>query len=422
MPAFWPRLFWLGLCLAGLSVQATEDLTPWREAVKTGEFQATIDRLRPGETLRLGAGTYRGPIALRTPHVTIVSDVGATISGGGAGSVVVIEAEGVTVRGLRIEHSGNSYEQVDAGISIRSTADVRLENNVIEDCLFGVDISGSRRISVTGNRISSKALDLGLRGDGIRIWASEDVEILRNLWSDTRDIVSWYSKRVRFEDNEGTRSRYSLHSMYSNDLFIKNNFFHENSVGIFLMYGQGTTVLNNRVQSSLGSTGIGLGMKETSGVYAQGNSFLYCATGILVDNSPWLPASRNWFVKNQIAFNQSGVLFSNDREGNEFRANVLRGNALDADTESRSGSRSLWIDNAWDRYDGFDENRDGVGDTPYVVKKYADILTSSDPAAGFFRHSPVLVLIEVIARLIPTTDPAVILKDERPHVDRGGRG
>lgn len=422
MPALWGRFLFLGLCLAGLSVQATEDLTPWREAVKTGEFQATIDRLRPGETLKLSAGTYRGPIAIRTPRVTIVSDDGATISAEGKGSVVVIEAEGVSIRGLRIERSGSSYEQVDAGISVRSTADVRLENNVIEDCLFGIDISGSRLVTLTGNRISSKSLALGLRGDGIRVWASDDVGIFRNFWSDTRDVVSWYSKRVRIEDNEGTRSRYSLHSMHSTDLFIKNNFFHENSVGIFLMYGQGATILDNRVQSSLGSTGIGLGMKETSGVYSQGNSFLYCATGILVDNSPWLPASRNWFVKNQIAFNQIGVLFSNDRAGNEFRTNVLRGNALDADTESRNGSHGLWVDNIWDRYDGFDENRDGVGDTPYVLKKYADILTSSDPASGFFRHSPVLVLIDVIARLIPTTDPAVILKDERPHVDRRGRG
>jgi nitrous oxidase accessory protein len=418
----WRRFFLSGLCLIGFAAPATEDLMPWREKDKTGELQARVDRLRPGGTLRLEAGTHRGPIVIRTSHVSVVSAAGARISGDGLGSVVVIEAQDVTLRGLHLVGSGDSYEQVNAGISVRSSADVRLEDNVIQDCLFGIDIAGSERVLVEGNRISSKALDLGLRGDGIRVWASEDVEVRRNFWSDTRDVVSWYSKRVRFDDNEGTRSRYSLHSMYSTDLFIRNNFFHENSVGIFVMYGSGTTILDNRVRHSLGPTGMGLGLKETSGVYAQGNSFLYCATGILVDNSPWLPSARNWFFDNRIAFNQNGVLFSNDREGNEFRANILSGNVQDADSESRNGSRSLWVDNAWDRYDGFDGNHDGVGDTPYILKKYADVLTSSDPAVQFFRGAPVLALIDVIARLVPTTDPTVVLRDERPRFHRGGGG
>lgn len=395
---------------------------PWREDVKTGEFQTRIDRLQPGDVLRLESGTYRGPIVIRRPNVAIVSEEGAKISGEGLGSVIVIEADGVTIRGIKIVDSGNSYEQVNAGISIRSSSNIHIENNTIYDSLFGIDIAGSDHVIIKGNRISSKPLALGLRGDGIRVWASSDVEVIRNLWSDTRDVVSWYSKRIRFEENEGARSRYSIHSMYSSDLFIRGNFFHENSVGIFLMYGNGTTILDNRIQQSLGSTGMGLGLKETSGVYVQGNTFLYCATGILVDNSPWQPGAHNWFFKNRIAFDQNGVLFSNDREGNEFRNNQLHGNVQDADTESRNGSHSLWVNNVWDHYDGFDENHDGIGDTPYVLKKYADLLVSSDPAAQFFHGSPVLTLVDLIARLVPTTHPTVILRDARPLVTTGGNG
>jgi nitrous oxidase accessory protein len=185
------------------------------------------------------------------------------------------------------------------------------------------------------------------------------------------------------------------------------------------MYGSGTAILDNVVEQSLGSTGLGLGLKETSNVYAQGNSFLYCATGILVDNSPWQPGQRNWFFKNKIAFNQNGVLLSNDREGNEFRANTLNGNVQDVDTESRSGSKSFWVDNTWDRYDGFDENQDGIGDMPLVLKKYADVMTASDPAAQFFYGSPVLSLIDLVSRLLPTTEPMVILRDLRPHLVTG---
>lgn len=389
----------------------------WRERETVlGALQLRVLALDPGGVLELEPGIHQGPIVIRTPGVTIRGVKGSIIDGEGHGTVVIVEADDVTLENFEVTGSGTSHDQVDAGVSVRNAARVKLRQLVVVDCLFGIDIAKGRDVSLEDSRISSKSLDLGLRGDAIRIWASRDIVIRGNHWRDTRDAVSWYSERVRFEDNDASRARYSVHSMYSKSLIIQNNRFLDNSVGIFIMYGEGTTILDNLVRGSLGATGIGLGMKETSSLFARGNRFIYCSTGILVDNSPWNPDSRNWFQENYIAFDGVGVLFSSGREGNLFEANTFEANGVDADSETRTQSQSTWRGNYWDAYDGFDRDGNRVGDTPYRVIKYADLMTGSHPAARFFYATPVAALVGLVERLLPLTEPTVLLEDHEPRL------
>jgi nitrous oxidase accessory protein len=386
---------------------------------EVGSLDKRIQALHPGETLELPAGDYDGPIVIRTPDVTIRGLPGAHISGHGHGSVIVVAADGVTIEGLAITDSGSFYDHVDAAITVHNVRRVSLRDNHIRECLFGIDVGNAWDITIEGNDIRSKALSLGLRGDAVRLWAVRDAHVRRNHWSDTRDAVSWYSERVSFEENTATRSRYSIHSMYSKSLYIRKNRFDGNSVGIFIMYGEGTTILDNLVRGSVGTTGLGLGMKETSSLYAHGNSFIYCATGILVDNSPWEPSTRDWFQNNYIAYNGTGVLFSNGREGNSFESNVFESNGLDVDTSSRQPSHSLWRGNTWDNYDGFDHDRNGIGDTPYRVYKYDDLLSDAHPSTRFFYATPIVSLLALVEKLLPFSEPVELLADPLPRMPGG---
>lgn len=412
------RLRWaLGVGCVIASAGATaraNDLAAWRSDEKVGALQHEIDKLRPGDTLRLAAGVFEGPIIIRTPGLTLDGGGQAEIDGGGAGTVVVVAAADVTLRDLRITGSGQAHEQVDAGISVRSARNVRIEGVTVADCLFGIDMEYSRGVVVTRNRISSKNLALGLRGDAIRIHSSQDVLIAGNHWSHARDVVAWYSEGITFQSNLGEDSRYSLHSMYTKRLNIVANRFLRNSVGIFLMYGNGMTVRKNVIMHSLGATGVGIGLKETSGIFVQDNTILYCASGILVDNSPWEPTMRNWFYRNTVAFSTQGVLLSNDRAGNEFRGNVFQANLVDVQSESRGRSHSLWEGNVWDKYAGFDRDRNGVGDTAHVLHSYGDAMADTHSFTGFFHATPVELLIETIQRLVPLTEPTVVLQDPKP--------
>lgn len=407
----------LGALLAsflGTSLAAPGTDAGWRQRVEAGALQARIDEVLPGGSLILEAGVHEGPITIGTPHVHLEGRPGAIIDGRGLGSVVIVAAPGVSLEGLTVRNSGSSNTQVDAGVRVQGQRGIALRSLMIEDTLFGIDIGDSRDLLVEDCDLVSRPAEVTMRGDALRIWASEDVMIRGNRWRESRDAVAWYSKRVTFEDNVGVRSRYSIHSMYSEHLTIRGNRFEDNSVGIFLMYGDGFAVLNNEILRSSGAAGIGLGLKETSNVYAEGNVIASCASGIVVDNSPWSPRSKNWFHRNLISFNGRGIVLANDRSGNQFVGNVIRSNTESVDTEDRKTSASLWQKNYWDVYQGFDRNGDGLGDTPHTPRKFGDIITGQSPATQFFEGTPVLAIIGLVERLVPITEPLLVLTDPAP--------
>lgn len=386
----------------------------WHQDVKTGPLQKEIDQLAPNGRLVLPKGNYQGPIHIKTSGVTIEGEPGTVISAGGKDSVIVISADDVTIKELTITGSGTSYTQADSGIGLRSVNNAKLQNNKIVDCLFGIDVYGGKNITIQGNDIASKNLDIGLRGDAIRLWTVTDSEVSENRWSHSRDVVSWYSKKILFKDNHGSDSRYSLHSMYSEHLRIQNNVFKRNKVGIFLMYGTDFIITNNHIEKALGATGMGIGLKESSNIFAQNNTINYSAVGILVDNSPFKVGSRNWFHGNKMAFNGKGVVLSNDLPGGEFKKNIFLGNLEDVDSESRNGSKSIWDKNYWDKYEGFDQNKDDIGDTSFIVRKYGDTLRGRDPKAAFFHGTPLVTLLRLIEEVANIGEPTVVLTDHNP--------
>ncbi len=409
------------LTLSPLPARASDEgmsderpVASWHQEVKTGPLQVEIDRLSPGGHLILPKGTHLGPIHIKTPGVTIEGAPGAIISAGGKESVIVIGADDVTVKGFTITGSGTSYTQADSGIGLRSVNNTKLIDNNIVDCLFGIDVYSGKNITIRGNSISSKSLEIGLRGDAIRLWSTTDSEVSDNKWAHSRDVVSWYSKRILFKGNHGSDSRYSLHSMYSEHLRIQNNVFIRNKVGIFLMYGSDFIITNNKIERSLGATGMGIGLKESSNIFAQNNTINYSAVGVLVDNSPFKMGSRNWFHDNNLSFNGKGVVLSNDLRGGEFKKNTFLGNLQDVDCENRSGSKSHWDKNSWDKYVGFDQNHDNIGDTSFIVKKYGDTLKGSNPKAAFFYGTPLFTLLELIEKVAHVGEPVLILTDHNP--------
>lgn len=160
---------------------------------------------------------------------------------------------------------------------------------------------------------------------------------------------------------------------------------------------------------------MGIGFKETSDVEVSGNRVLYCATGLYLDVSPYQPDTTNRIHDNLIAYSGIGILFLNDWQGNDIRANRLKGNITQvAVSGARTAKRNQWSGNYWEDYEGFDLDQDGIGDGPYEYFNYADRIWMDVPPARFFKGSPVLEVLDFLERLAPFTDPAMVLRDERP--------
>lgn len=407
----------------GKQFQLTVLLFAFFQAALTAEemrpLQPLLDEAETGSTLVLEPGLYKGP-AVIDKSMTLEGQGKVIIDAGGKGTVLLVDSDGVTISGLHLRGSGTSHNDLDSGIQVRGKYNV-IKDNVITDTLFGIDLQESNNNIVRRNKISSKDLNLGMRGDAIRLWYSYDNRILDNEVTNSRDVVVWYSRDNTIARNTGSGGRYSLHFMYSQYNLVEDNVYFDNSVGIFVMYSDGIVLRNNHIRNATGATGVGIGFKETSELIIENNQVLYCASGLYIDTSPWQPDTTNVFNNNLIAYNGIGANFLSDWTGNEFRENQFKGNLTQVSVSgSGSAARNLWEGNYWDDYEGFDLNNDNVGDTPHELHSYADRLWMDVPPAQFFKSSPLLETLDFLERLAPFHPPKLLLRDPAPIMKTGG--
>ena len=388
-------------------------IAPAGYAASYPSLQELVDKAKPNSTLIPPPGTYAGPVTLEFP-LTIDGKGEVTVDAAGKGSVIYIDTDGAVIRGLRLTNSGDSHNDIDSGIQVRGNFNV-IKDNVIDNCLFGIDLQQSEHNIVRRNHISSKPKELGVRGDSVRLWYSFYNKITDNVIRDSRDMVVWYSANNTIARNDSRGGRYSLHFMYSQFNEVDSNHYEHNSVGIFLMYSDSVVVKNNYIAYANGATGMGIGFKETSGVEIANNKILYCSTGLYIDVSPFQPEMTNNIHDNVIAFTSIAIDFLNDWTGNIFERNSFKGNQTQISVAGGgTASRNIWKGNYWDDYEGFDLNKDGIGDTPYELYGYADRIWMDVPVARFLQGTPVMAVLDFLERLAPFSTPTMLVKDEAP--------
>jgi len=380
-------------------------------------FQDLIDKAPAGSLLKPPPGSYSGPVTINKP-LTIDGGGQVTIDSGDRGTVMVLDASDSTIRGIHLTGSGDSHDTDDSCLDVRGNHNT-IENLELDNCLFGLDLKQSNNNTIRGNSIRSKDRELGVRGDGLRLWYSNDNLIEKNKIIDSRDMVAWYSNKNVFRDNLGKRSRYSIHFMFANDNVVERNEFYDNAVGVYFMYTEGGVVRNNVISHATGATGMGIGFKEASGTIIENNEIIYCGVGIGSDLSPFQPDSTIEIRGNRFAYNGVGILFNSETGGNNIIDNIFEGNltqvAYGGHGDNNNSPKNVWSGNYWDDYQGFDRNGDGVGDKTHELYAYADQIWMELPIARFFRSSPVMELLDFLERLAPFSTPDLILRDEKPR-------
>lgn len=381
-------------------------------------LQQAIDKAKPDSKLTLPAGVYRGNIVIDKPLILDGKDQKAIIEGDGNGTVITIRSNRVTIKNLTIRHSGEEHERVDAGISLKKVKQCHILRNKITDCLFGIDMAETTHSDIVGNYITSKPFALGLRGDGIRLWYSNDNHLSDNHLYKSRDFVIWYSHGNLIEKNSGEYGRYSLHFMYTGKNIVRDNTYKHNSVGIFFMYSQDTIATGNTIENSLGTTGLGIGLKDASNFTLRDNTIIYCARGLFIDRSPFQPDTNNTISGNRIIYNSEGIHFHSLSLNNIFTGNTFKGNIENVinDSYNTKITQNRFDGNYWDDYEGFDKNRDGIGDGAYHYYAYADKVWLLNPNVKFFYGSPVITVLNFLAKLAPFSQPVLLVKDAHPKM------
>jgi len=381
-------------------------------------LQDAIDKAPSGSILSLPAGVYKGNIIINKPLTIVGKEEGVIIDGEESGTVITAKGSFITLKNLTITGSGDRHEGLDAAIKLSDGKQCEISHCQIEDCLFGIDMQMVNNSLISDNTITSKNLELGLRGDGLRLWYCNDNIIRKNSLIKSRDMVVWYSHGNEIVGNYSEYCRYSLHFMYAGKNLVKDNHYTFNTVGIFFMFSRDAVVTGNVIKSALGATGMGIGFKDASNFILKDNTIIYNAQGLYIDRSPFEPDTHNWIIGNRILYNSEAMHFHSLSENNVIKENIIMGNIEDIVNDSRGAktNENEIAGNYWDKYEGFDRNKDNVGDTPHKVYQYADQLWVYNPDVKFFYASPVISLLNFLAKLAPFTKPLFLMEDRQPKV------
>ncbi len=379
-------------------------------------LQLYVEITPAGGVLKPPPGRYAGPIVIKKP-ITIDGGGKVVIDGEGTGTVLTIKADKTVIRGLHITHSGGSHDSVDAGINIEAN-DCLVEKNKLDNVLFGIQLKKADNNIVRNNTLSSLDRDISIRGDGIRMWYAHDNKIENNMLDKVRDLTSNNSTGNKIIGNTIRNSRIGMEFIYSHDNEVANNTITKNITGIVLIYSNQLNIHNNRISHMRKLTGAGLSFKESAQVQVKNNEIAHCAVGLQA-NSPLDPSNRMIAEGNLFTYNVLGLYFYGEKGGHIIRKNHFENNFTDVlGSASMTVRDNIWDQNYWDTYQGFDRDKDGIGDKPHDVFLYSERIWADNSRAKFFRGSPAMEMLDLSFRLAPFSQPELQYSDPHPRMSK----
>ena len=375
----------------------------------TAAFAAAV----AGDTILVNAGHYKEKTLIITKRIVLKGINYPVLDGEKKYEIISIKANGVIVEGFRIVHSGISSLEDLSGIKIYDSKNVVIKNNILEDTFFGIYTQNGTNCTIENNQLTATSREEQQSGNGIHCWKSDSMQIIGNTISGHRDGIyfEFVTHSVIWRNTSVKNIRYGLHFMFShNDAYIAN-YFRNNGAGVSVMYSHGVKMYSNVFEENWGDGAYGLLLKEITDSYIDGNTFVKNTSGIYMEG-----ASRIHMQKNLFKNNGWGMKIQASCMDIEVTKNNFIGNTFDVST---NGSLVLntFNNNYWDKYDGYDLNKDQVGDVPYrPVSMYSMIVEKNPPAMLLFR-SFITSLLDKTEKVLPSLTPEG-LKDNRPMMKR----
>jgi nitrous oxidase accessory protein len=372
-------------------------------------IQKAIDASVNGDVILVEAGTYRekGIVITRAIHLKGISY--PVLDGEKKYEIIAIKASNVTVEGFKVIHSGNSSMEDIAGIKIYNSHNVIIRNNILDDTFFGIYSQYGINCTIEKNNISAYGKAEQQSGNGIHCWKSDSMRIIANTITGHRDGIyfEFVTNSVIWRNSSQKNIRYGLHFMFShNDSYI-SNIFKNNGAGVAVMFSHGVKMFHNFFEENWGDAAYGLLLKEISDSYIDGNYFVKNTSGIFMEGASRIQLQKNLFKSNGWGMKIQASCMDIVVEQNNFIANTF--------DVATNGSLVLntFNNNYWDKYEGYDLDKDKLGDIPFrPVSMYSMIIEKNPPAMMLFR-SFITTLLDKTEKLLPSLTPEN-LKDEHP--------
>ena len=364
-------------------------------------IREAIAAAREGDTIVVGKGTYKEGNILINKRIVLLGKGLPVLDGQGKNEVVSINAHGAVIKGFKIVNSGHAALEDPCGIKVYDRNDVVIENNILDNNFFGIYIQNGKNCIIKDNVIQAYGKDEQLSGNGIHCWKSENLRIIGNKISGHRDGIyfEFVTESVIWRNIAQKNIRYGLHFMFShNDAYI-TNIFRNNGAGVAVMFTKNVKMFNNHFEQNWGDSAYGLLLKEISDSYIFNNTFSRNTSGIYMEGTSRVKVEKNVFSANGWGMKIQASCMDNEIVNNNYLKNTF--------DISTNGSLVLntFDSNYWDKYEGYDLNRDSKGDVPYHPLSLFAVLTESNPSTMLLYRSFMISLLDKSEKVLPSITP-----------------
>ena len=358
-----------------------------------------------GARIVVRAGTYEvGPLILDR-RINLSGEGRPVLRGRGDHTLIRVTGDSVEIRGLVLERVASSFVEDRAALKVEGARRCVIEDVEIRDAFFGIYLARANGCAIRRNHVRGSDRPEREAGNAIHLWDTRDVEIRDNTVSGHRDGFYFeFVRGARVSGNTSTgNARYGLHFMFSDSCSYRGNRFLANGAGVAVMYTKRLEIEGNRFEDNNGPTAYGLLLKEITDTRIAGNGFRRNTVGLLTEGGGRLDVRRNAFEQNGWAIQLQANSMANHFEGNTFT-----GNSFDVATNSRS-NYSTFRGNWWDRYRGYDLDRDGLGDTGFRPVRLFAMLVSRHEGAILLLRSAFVDLLDQAERVLPVFTPETLV-------------
>jgi nitrous oxidase accessory protein len=373
-------------------------------------LKQAVELARNGDTIIVKKGIYTSLNTLINKELTILGQNKPVLDARFQEEVVTITNDHVKFDGFVIQNTKTGSMRDYAGIRLSNVKFVTISNNILVNNFFGIYLSNCKHIDVLHNHITGSN-NIENSGNGIHLWKCWEILIKGNYITKHRDGIYFeFAKKSTIEDNLSEKNiRYGLHFMFSDDDTYRNNTFKNNGSGVSVMYTRRIKMLNNIFIENWGSSIYGVLLKEITDAQIEGNHFIRNTSGIYMENSDRITLINNDFISNGWAIR---VLASCNKDN--FKQNNFKGNTFDVTTNGTL-KEIYFNNNYWDKYEGYDLNKNGIGDIPYrPISLYAQII-EQNPQSVMLMRSFIVNLLDKVEQAIPSVTPESV-KDENPRM------
>lgn len=376
-------------------------------------LKKAIELAKNGDTVLLQKGTYKEGNIVINKSIRLIGINEPVLDGENKYEILTVSGERILIKGIRFQNSGYSSMNDYASIDLVDARNCIIENNIIEHSYFGIHVGNSSNCIISENTITGIPKAEQTSGNAIHLWKCDSMVIESNNLQGHRDGIyfEFVTHSYIYQNHSHNNIRYGLHFMFSNNDTYMENHFAENGAGVAVMYSNHVLMHGNLFQHNWGANAYGLLLKEISDAQIVDNTFDHNTVGIYLESTNRIEVQANDFKNNGWAMRISASCDQNSIHNNNFFINTF--------DVATNGTMMLnrFYNNYWDKYDGYDMNKDGIGDVPYHPVSMYSMVIEQNPNSLLLLRSFMVSLLDKAEKAIPSLTPENLV-DEQPLTRR----